>query len=68
MVRIRLKRMGRRNRPFYRVGIFDAHEERDGKVIEEVGHYDPLEKDDSKREVLKKRQTDREVRRTLKSQ
>lgn len=54
MVRIRLKRMGRKNRPFYRIGIFDAHEERDGKTIEEVGYYDPLEEDESKREVLKK--------------
>ncbi len=54
MVRIRMKRMGRKNRPFYRIGVFDAHEERDGRAIEEVGHYDPLEKDDSKREVLKK--------------
>lgn len=54
MVKIRLKRMGRKNRPFYRIGIFDVHEERDGEAIEEVGHYDPLEKDESKREVLKK--------------
>lgn len=54
MVRIRMKRMGRRNRPFYRIGIFDAHEERDGEAIEEVGLYDPLEKDEAKRETLKK--------------
>ena len=54
MVRIRMKRMGRKNRPFYRIGIFDVHEERDGEAIEEVGHYDPLEKDEAKRETLKK--------------
>lgn len=54
MVRIRMKRFGRRNRPFYRIGIFDAREERDGEAIEEVGYYDPLEKDVAKREVLKK--------------
>ncbi len=54
MVRIRMKRMGRRNRPFFRIGVFDAREERDGRAIEEVGHYDPLEKDVEKREVLKK--------------
>lgn len=54
MVRIRMKRFGRRNRPFYRIGIFDAREERDGEAIEEVGYYDPLEEDVAKREVLKK--------------
>ncbi|HHT9132129.1 MAG TPA: 30S ribosomal protein S16, partial [Candidatus Tripitaka californicus] len=49
MVRIRLKRMGRKNRPFYRIAIMDAHEERDGKTVEEVGWYDPLAKEDDKR-------------------
>ncbi|HHT9119163.1 MAG TPA: 30S ribosomal protein S16 [Candidatus Hypogeohydataceae bacterium YC41] len=54
MVRIRLKRMGRKNRPFYRIAIMDAREERDGKTIEEVGWYDPLASDNSKREFVKK--------------
>jgi len=36
-VRIRMMRMGRKNRPYYRIGAFDAHEERDGKVIENLG-------------------------------
>jgi small subunit ribosomal protein S16 len=53
MVRIRLKRMGRKNRPFYRIAIMDAREERDGKTIEEVGWYDPLANDE-KREFVKK--------------
>ncbi len=53
-VRIRLKRMGRRNRPFFRIGAFDAREERDGKHIEGLGHYDPMEKDEEKKVVLKK--------------
>lgn len=53
-MRIRLKRMGRRNRPFFRIGAFDAREERDGKYIEQLGHYDPMEKDDEKKVVLKK--------------
>lgn len=54
MVRIRLKRMGRKNRPFYRIAIMDAHEERDGKTVEEVGWYDPLAKEEAKREFVKK--------------
>jgi small subunit ribosomal protein S16 len=42
MVRIRLRRMGRRNRPFYRVVVADNRSPRDGKFIELIGHYDPL--------------------------
>ncbi len=53
-VRIRMKRMGRKNRPFYRIGAFDAHEERDGMVIENLGTYDPLESNDEKQVTLKK--------------
>ncbi len=47
-VRIRLKRMGRTHRPFYRIGVFDAHTKRDGKTIEEIGFYDPIAKDEAK--------------------
>jgi len=41
-VGIRLKRMGRRNRPFYRICVMDTHTRRDGRAIEELGHYDPV--------------------------
>lgn len=51
-VRIRMTRQGRRNRPFYRVGVFDARTKRDGKMIENLGTYDPLAKDDSKKFVV----------------
>lgn len=54
-VRLRMKRMGRKNRPYYRIGAFDAHEERDGKVIENLGTYDPLEPKNEKQVTLKKR-------------
>ena len=40
-VRIRLKRLGRRNRPFWRICATDKRAARDGRVIEELGHYDP---------------------------
>ncbi len=53
-VRIRLKRMGRRNRPFFRICAFDAREERDGRSIEQLGTYDPMEKEESKKVVLKR--------------
>lgn len=42
MVVLRLKRMGRRHRPFYRLGAMDKRAPRDGRVIEELGWYDPL--------------------------
>jgi small subunit ribosomal protein S16 len=54
MVRIRMKRMGRKNRPFYRIGAFDCREERDGRSIEILGTYDPIEPDEAKKTVLKK--------------
>lgn len=39
---LRLKRMGRRNRPFYRICVMDRRTRRDGRAIEELGHYDPI--------------------------
>ena len=42
MVKIKLRRMGRRNRPFYRVVVADSRSPRDGKLIELIGHYNPL--------------------------
>ena len=43
--KIRLKRIGRRNRPFYRLIIIDSRKRRDGLAIEQVGWYDPLKTD-----------------------
>jgi small subunit ribosomal protein S16 len=42
---MRLKRMGRRNRPFYRICVMDVRTRRDGRAIEELGHYDPINPD-----------------------
>lgn len=42
MVKLRLKRMGRKNRPFYRIVVADSRTPRDGKSIEEIGYYNPL--------------------------
>ncbi|GAB4159733.1 MAG: 30S ribosomal protein S16 [Planctomycetota bacterium] len=44
-VKIRLKRMGRKNRPFYRIVVADARTQRDGTPIEIIGHYDPISRD-----------------------
>lgn len=52
-VRIRMKKMGRIHRPFYRICVMDARKPRDGAAIEEVGTYDPMKKDKSQRVTLK---------------
>ena len=43
-VKIRLKRMGAKKRPFYRIVVADSRFPRDGRFIEEVGYYNPIEK------------------------
>lgn len=48
MVKLRLKRMGRRHRPFYRISAMETRNPRDGKVLEELGTYDPIAPDQSK--------------------
>ena len=42
MVKIRLRRMGAKKKPFYRIIVADSLSPRDGKCIEELGTYDPL--------------------------
>jgi small subunit ribosomal protein S16 len=43
-VKLRLRRMGNTNRPFYRVVAIDSRFRRDGRSVEELGWYDPLKK------------------------
>jgi len=43
-VKIRLKRIGAKKSPFYRVVVSDARSPRDGRFIEEIGNYDPMSK------------------------
>ena len=45
--RIRLKRIGRRNRPFYRMVVMDSRSRRDGAAIEELGWYNPIDSEHS---------------------
>jgi small subunit ribosomal protein S16 len=42
-VRIRLKRFGTKRRPFYRIVVTDSRNPRDGRTLEEVGFYHPIE-------------------------
>ena len=41
-VRIRLRRMGAKKRPFYRIVVADSRAPRDGRFIEEIGYYNPM--------------------------
>jgi small subunit ribosomal protein S16 len=47
-----LKRLGRKHRPFFRVCAMDSRTPRDGKVIEELGHYDPMVRETDARAIL----------------
>jgi len=51
-VRIRRTRMGRKNRPYYRIGAYDNRTRRDGKAIEFLGTYDPMNPDPEKQYSL----------------
>lgn len=42
MVRIRLKRIGKKKQPFYRIVVADQRAARNGKFIEELGYFNPL--------------------------
>ena len=42
MVKIRLRRMGAKKAPFYRIVVADSRSPRDGRFIEEIGYYDPM--------------------------
>ena len=42
MLKLRLKRMGRKRKPFYRLVVMENNNRRDGKPVEELGYYDPI--------------------------
>jgi small subunit ribosomal protein S16 len=48
-----MKLLGRKHRPYYRIVAIDARQPRDGRVIEELGSYDPMVKDTDERVRLK---------------
>jgi small subunit ribosomal protein S16 len=46
-VKIRMKRVGAKNAPYFRIVVADSRSPRDGKFIEEIGSYQPLKKGDN---------------------
>jgi small subunit ribosomal protein S16 len=57
-VRIRMKKMGRKHRPYFRICAMNIRAPRDGKVLEELGTYDPLVPDTDARVTLNKERVD----------
>ena len=51
-VRIRMKRLGRKHRAYFRIVAIDGRQPRDGRVLEELGTYDPMKKDKDTRVTL----------------
>lgn len=51
-VRIRMKTLGRKHRPFYRICAMDSRRPRDGRVLEELGTYDPMVPETDARAIL----------------
>jgi len=54
VVKIRMKQMGRKHRPFFRLCAIDSRRPRDGRPIEELGTYDPMIPETDKRYVIQK--------------
>ena len=52
-VRIRMKRLGRKHRSYFRIVAIDGRQPRDGRIIEELGSYDPMVKNTDERVQLK---------------
>jgi small subunit ribosomal protein S16 len=52
-VRIRMKMLGRKHRPYFRIVAIDGRQPRDGRIIEELGTYDPMVKDKEARVTLR---------------
>ena len=57
-VKIRMKKMGRKHRPFFRICATDSRSPRDGRVIEELGTYDPMVKETDARVQMKNERID----------
>jgi len=57
-VKLRMTRIGRRHRPFFRINAVESRTPRDGKILEKLGHYDPIEKDPARQIVLNRERTE----------
>ena len=54
MVKIRLQRVGKKKAPFYHIVVADSRSPRDGKIIEQIGTYDPMTEPDTVKALIEK--------------
>lgn len=66
MVKIRLSRVGRKNRPAYRIVVLDSRSRRDGRYLERLGWYDPLADEPAKKVVLHRDNYDKWIKKGAK--
>ena len=74
-VKIRLRRMGQKKAPFYRIVVADSRSPRDGRFIEEIGYYDPtkepseirVDEEAAKKWLAKRRSATQTVEKILKN-
>ena len=57
MVKIRLRRLGAKKAPYYRIVVADSRSPRDGRCIEEIGTYNPMVESDNITVIVEKAQT-----------
>ena len=62
MVKIRLRRMGAKKAPYYRIVVADSRCPRDGRFIEEIGTYDPMAEGDNIKVDLERARSQRPLR------
>jgi len=65
-VKIRLKRIGKKKQPYYRIIVADIRSPRDGKFIEAIGYYHPLAKNDENKLKISKEKLDKWIKRGAK--
>lgn len=51
-LKMRMNRIGRRHKPFFRINVIDSRKARNGKIVEKIGQYDPIARDKDKQVVL----------------
>ncbi len=57
-VKIRLRRVGKKKQPYYRIVVIDIRNPRDGRFIETIGYYHPLAKNDNEKIKISKEKLD----------
>ena len=65
-VRLRLRRVGKKKQPYYRIVVVDSRSPRDGRFIETIGYYHPLEQENEKKVKVSKEKLDEWIKKGAK--